>query len=162
MPLLTPLYPIIIVLLFAMTGISSVMWVVKSKDATSYKSQLETCKAKHQAFVDQVETAGRRAAEKARQIETEQQRIADETAKSWAAALDFVRADAARRMRAIAGQGGAGGSGLSEAAKTGLTIADADPDPIPSSERVAADCAETTITANSLQGYIERIQGQQE
>lgn len=157
MPLLTPTVWIILIAaaLQCATGLG---WWVTSTKLENTQAKLVECKAKHQAFVDQVEAAGRRAAEKARQIETEQQRIADETAKSWAAALDFVRADAARRMRALAGQGGAGGSGLSQGATAGLAAPAADADPIPPPVQLAQDCAVTTLTANALQSYIERLQ----
>ena len=118
--------------------------------------ELEKCKQDHAIFLDQTRRAGERAAERAKLIEYEQRRIADETAKSWAAALDYVRADAARRMRLAAGN--SGGSGLSQAAQSGLQAPAADPDPIPPPEKLAADCAETTLTANALQSYIERLQ----
>ena len=156
MPVLSPISWVIVIAAFLQIVTGFGWWVTSMKLDSAY-TKITRCQDKHQAFVDQTRRAGERAQERVKAIETEQQRIADETAKGWAAALDVVRADAARRVR-LATNRGAGGSGLSQTAQTGFPSASADPDPIPASERVAADCAETTLTANYLQSYIERLQ----
>ena len=155
MPVLSPVVWIVLIAaaLQCATGLG---WWMTSHQLDKAQVRLEQCKQDHAAFVDRTRQAGERAKEHARQIETEQQRVADETAQGWAKALDFVRADAARRMRLVAA-GGAGGGGLSATAQTGLQAPAADPDPIPSPETLAADCAATTLTANALQNYLERI-----
>ena len=155
MPILSPVVWIVLIAaaLQCATGLG---WWVTSTKLENTQVKLEKCKQDHAVFLDQTRRAGERAAERAKLIEYEQRRIADETAKSWAAALDYVRADAARRMRLAAGN--SGGSGLSQAAQSGLQAPAADPDPIPPPEKLAADCAETTLTANALQSYIERLQ----
>lgn len=156
MPILSPVVWIVLIAaaLQCATGLG---WWVTSTKLENTQVKLEKCKQDHAVFLDQTRRAGERAAEKAKQIETEQKRIADETAKSWAAALDHVRADAARRVR-LATAGSAGGGGLPQTPATGLQAPAADPDPIPPPAQLAADCAETTLTANALQSYIERLQ----
>ena len=156
MPILTPTVWIVLIAaaLQCFTGLG---WFITSSRLDTAKVKLEKCKQDHAVFLDQTRRAGERAAERAKLIEYEQRRIADETAKSWAAALDYVRADAARRVR-LATAGSAGGGGLSQTSATGLQAPAADPDPIPPPAQLAADCAETTLTANALQSYIERLQ----
>ena len=155
MPVLNPISWIIVIAAFLQIVTGFGWWVTSMKLDSAY-TKITRCQDKHQAFVDQTRRAGERAQERVKAIETEQQRIADETAKGWAAALDVVRADAARRMR-LANRD-PGGSGVSQTAQTGFPSASADTDPIPAPERVAADCAETTLTANYLQSYIEQLQ----
>lgn len=157
MPILAPFYPIIIAFLICTNGIAGVMWIVKSKDATSYKSQLETCKARHQAFVDQVEAQGKIAEAKAKQVEAENRRIADETAKGWAAALDVVRADIDRRLRLAAARGSAASGSVP--GPTGGTVRIDDPteSPLPPPERVVADCAEDVLKLAWLQDFVRRV-----
>ena len=155
MPVLSPISWVIVIAAFLQIVTGFGWWVTSMKLDSAY-TKISRCQDKHQAFVDQTRRAGERAQERVKAIETEQQRIADETAKGWAAALDVVRADAARRMR-LANRD-SGGGGLSQAAQTGFPSASADTDPIPAPERVAADCAETTLTANYLQSYTERLQ----
>lgn len=155
MPVLSPIAWIVLIAaaLQCLTGLG---WFVTSTKLESAHVKLEKCKQDHAAFVDQTRRVGERAQERVKAIETEQQRIADETAKGWAAALDVVRADAARRMR-LANRD-SGGGGLSPSPQVGFPSDAADTDPIPPPERVAADCAETTLTANYLQSYIEQLQ----
>ena len=130
---------------------------VQNNRAESYKGKLETCNATHAAFVLQTESIGRIAAAKAKEAEESNRRTADETAKGWAAAIAVVRADYAKRLRDAAGRGSGSGTmpGVSQD-RPGDAILHADA--VPSPTRVAADCAETTVTANFLQSYIERIE----
>ena len=155
MPVLTPISWILVIAAFLQIVTGFGWWVTSTKLDNAY-TKLNLCEEKHQAFLDRTRRLSEMAKERAKLIEHEQRRIADETAKSWAAALDYVRADAARRMRLAAGS--AGGGGLSQTAQTGLQAPAADTDPIPAPERIAADCAETTLTANYLQSYIEQLQ----
>jgi len=134
---------------------------VQSNRADAYKGKLETCNATHAAFVMQTEAVGRIAAAKAKATEEANRRTADETAQGWAAALAVVRADYAKRLRAAAAAS-AGGGGVSAPAATGPTPAGPDADAIPPPARVASDCAETTVTANFLQSYIEQIEATHE
>jgi len=150
--------PTIIAVLVAVVlqGLTLGWGFVQSNRADSYKEKLQACNATHAAFVLQTEAVGRIAAAKAKETEENNRRTADETAKGWADALAVVRADYAKRLRA-ATNSGSGGSGVSAPAATGQATTGSDADSIPSPERVAQDCAETTLTANFLQRYIERL-----
>lgn len=155
MPFLAPFYPIIIAFLICTNGIAGVMWMVKSKDAASYKAQLETSKARHKAFVDQVDAQGQIAETKAKQTEADNRRIADETAKGWAAALDAVRTDVDRRVR-LAARGSAGGSGVSPSRGGTVRIDDPTESPLPPPERIIADCSEDVLKLVWLQDFITK------
>lgn len=152
--------PLLYVIAFlAVTNIvSSLGWKAASSEANEQKQKVVACQARHDAFVGQVRAQGDLAKEKAKAKEIENARIADETGRSWAAALSAVRADYAARLRNAAASRGAGGGGLSAPAEDRPGNAETRTDPIPAPERLAADCAETTVTANYLQSYIERIE----
>lgn len=154
MPVLSPVSWVLVIAAFLQcaTGFG---WWITSKQLDHVQDKLVRCNADYNTFRAGVAEQGRFAAEKAKRIEAEQKRIADETAQGWAKALDYVRADAARRVRLSTNSGG---SGLSQTATTGLTTTATDPDAIPAPAQLAADCAETTLTANALQTYIERMQ----
>lgn len=153
MPFLTPLYPALLVILFATNVLAGMMWAIKSTDAKSFKAQLEMCQAKSQAFKDQVEAQGRLAAERARSIEDNHRRTADETSKGWAAALDVVRRDADRRLR-LATNAGAGGRGVSAAGATASGIDAPTQVDLPPPARIIADCAEDALTLVWLQDWV--------
>ena len=153
--------PTIIAVLVAVVlqGLTLGWGFVQSSRADSYKEKLQSCNATHAAFVLQTESVGRSAAAKAKETEEKNRRTADETAKGWAAALAVVRADYAKRLRA-ATNASSGGGGVSASAQDRPGDAQASPDTVPSPARVAADCAETTITLNYLQSYVERLQNE--
>jgi hypothetical protein len=137
----------IAVLITAVT-IAALGWYLTNQELTALQQQ-------HWAYVEKVRAEGELAAKQAKAREEEMGRIADETAKGWAAALGVVRADYARRLRNAA----SAGSGLVPGdTQAGPSAAGSDADTIPPPERVAADCAETTLTANYLQSYIEGLQ----
>ena len=157
MPFLNTYALYVVIGLLATNAVTFGLWRFSASDATAQKERVVACQAQHKAFVDQVEAKGRVAEARNKLVKLENERIVNETAKGWSAALDVVRADAARRVRLAAGGGASGGAmpGISKDSK-GYAVTDADP--IPSPERVAADCAETTVTANYLQQYIERLE----
>jgi hypothetical protein len=70
-----------------------------------------------------------------------------------------VRSDAQRQRLRDAARRSSGGSGVSAPVEDRPGNAQADANAIPAPERIAQDCAETTMTANFLQSYIERIEG---
>lgn len=160
MPFGIVMSPTIIAALVALVlqGLTLGWGFVQSNRADSYKGKLETCNATHAAFVLQTEAVGRIAAAKAKETEEANRRTADETAKGWAAAIAAVRADYAKRLRDAASRSSGSGAmpGVSQD-QPGAT--EASSDAIPAPARVAADCAETTVTANFLQSYIERLEG---
>ena len=156
MPVLTPTVWVILVAAFLQV-VTFLGWFVTGVKLDKANANLAKCEAQHKAFVDQTRSLAELEAKKARIREAEDRRIADETSNGWAAALDRVRRDADKRVRLAAARSASGG-GVSATAQTGLTAPATDADPIPAPERVAADCAETTLTANFLQQYIERLQ----
>ena len=153
MPFLTPFYPWLLVFLLCTNGIAAVMWVVNSHEATAYKERATACAAKHDAFVEQVKAAGRAAEDRARAIDHENQRIADETAKGWAAALDVVRRDANKRLR-LAASRSAGAGSVSVAPISADRIDVGTKEHLPATERVIADCSEDTLKLVWLQHWI--------
>lgn len=155
MPVLTPTVWIVLIAaaLQCATGLG---WWITSERLDRAQAKVAECRAQHQAFVDQVERAGRRAAARAQEIENEQRRIADETAQGWAKALDVVRADAARRLRAVAGQGSAGAGGLSAPGQPAARIDERAQIPLPPAERILADCAEDTLMLVWLQDWLRK------
>ena len=157
MPFLS--YPLIYVIAFLVVTniVSALGWKVASSEAGEQKQKVVACQAKHEAFVGHVRVQGELAKEKAKTKEKQNAAIADETARGRADSIPVARAYAAKRMRNSASRG-AGGGGLSAPAEGRPGNAPAGTDAIPSPERVAADCAETTVTANYLQSYIERIE----
>jgi len=157
MPFLTSPLIYVIAFLLATNIISGIGWKWSATNAEAERQKVVACQAKHDAFVAQTQAAGKLAAEKAKAQEKEHARISDATAKGWASAIDVVRADYAQRVRDAARRS-AGGSGLSAPTQDRPGDAQASTDAVPSPARVAADCAETTITLNYLQSYIERIQ----
>ena len=160
MPWLMGLSPagIVIALLFATNIVAFGAWRLTAHNLQEAEQKVATCRAQHDAFVAKTKAEGADALRKAKATETENRRIADETAKGWAAAIDTVRADYSRRLRLANGNPGRGAVPASAEDRSGHAGASADT--IPSPERIAADCAETTVTANFLQGYIERLEAQ--
>lgn len=134
-------------------------WSMTSNKLDTARKTIAECRAEHDAFVKQVRIEGEEAAKQAKRIETENRRVADETAKGWASALDVVRADNHRRLRNAAGNPGR--SVVPAAPEDRQGDAGAGADAIPSPERLAADCAEATVTANFLQSYIEQMEAVQ-
>ena len=92
------------------------------------------------------------ANERANVVEKEQKRITQETTDGWKAALDYVRA---HPVRVLQRQGGSGG-GVSLPA---VGVDGAGEYPVPAAERIASDCAETTLQLNWLQNWVEKQQG---
>ena len=132
-------------------------WKLTTDSLTHTKGQLATCEATHKAFVDQTRVQGEQAEKKAKATETNNRRIADETAKGWASALDVVRADASRRVRQSAA-GNSGSRAVSEAGQAAARTDAAAEDALPAPERITADCAETTLTLVWLQHWVTETQ----
>jgi hypothetical protein len=136
----------------------SVLLFISNARVKQFKAELETCAANHKAFVSLVKSEGELARVKAQAVELKNEIIVDQTHTGWAAALVAVRTDANRERLRLATRGGSGGGGVSAPAADRPFNAGADPNAIPAPARVAQDCAETTITANYLQSYIEKVE----
>lgn len=125
MPVLTLWREIVIIVLFVLNIIVFSLWRLAANE------------------LDTLEMRGQIQAEQTKKITHEQERITDETAKGWAAALDFTRRDYERRLRNRAGTV----PGISQPARS----IDAIPsDALP----LAAECAETTLMLETLQRWI--------
>lgn len=159
MPFLTSPLIYVIAFLLATNVIAGIGWKVSAANVDAEKQKVVACQAKHDAFVDQVEKQGEIAKAKAKIKERQNAQIAEDTSNGWAAALERVRADYSKRLRDAARRSADSG-GVSAPGQDQSGSAQADPDAIPSPARVAADCAETTVTANFLQSYIERLQNE--
>lgn len=154
---LTPITLYAIIALLFSNAAFVVLWQFADLRADKQEALVQKCAADHKAFKDQVESSGRIAQAQAKQKEAEHERIVEDTAKGWAAAIGVVRADADKRVRDAARRSAGSGS-VSQVSQDRPGLALPDPEPIPAPERVAADCAETTVTANFLQAYIERLE----
>ena len=149
--LMTPtLYAIAFLLLTNIVGI--VGWGITHARLNTAKEAVATCKANHEAFVLQAKAHGELAAKKAKQIEQDNERIANETADGWAKALDVVRADTARRLRIVSRSSN---SREMPGIRTPAERVDATPEgALPDPGRVIADCAEDTLKLVWLQHWI--------
>lgn len=154
---LNPLPAYAILALIITNALTGILWGFADSKAYKYQDKLKTCAAEHKASIAQIDAMGRIAKEHAAQTEKEHAKNSAETSDGWAAALGSVRADYARRLRDAASRS-AGSGGLPEAVPNRPGNAEADADAIPAPARVAADCAETTVTANFIQAYIERLE----
>ena len=125
-----------------------------------FRAELETCTANHKAFVSLTKSAGDLAKAKAQATELKNEIIVEQTHTGWAAALASVRTDANRERLRVATGGGASGSGVSAPTQDRPFNVGADANAIPPAARIAQDCAETTVTANYLQSYIEKVEAQ--
>ena len=125
-----------------------------------FRAELETCTANHKAFVSLTKSAGDLAKAKAQATELKNEIIVEQTHTGWAAALASVRTDANRERLRVATGGGSSGGGVSAPTQDRPFNAGTDANTIPPAARVAQDCAETTVTANYLQSYIEKVEAQ--
>jgi hypothetical protein len=160
MPFLTSPLIYVIAFLLATNIVAGIGWKVSASNAAAEKQKVVACQAKHDAFVGQVEAQGEIAKAKAKIKERQNAQIAEDTSNGWAAALVRVRAIERDKRVRDAARRGAGGSGVPAPAQDRPGDAQAGSDTVPSPARVAADCAETTITLNYLQSYVERLQNE--
>lgn len=96
--------------------------------------------------LDVMRLEAKAAEEKTKRIELQHEQITKDTVDGWKAALDYTRADWARRLRNASG---AQMPGLSHTpARTDELPADALP--------LASQCVETTLQLIHLQGWVDR------
>ena len=163
MPLVTVrvwmLYAIlgVFVVLVGALGVTALKLRMAVVEVAVQKAKVMESELKYEGLVARVTAEGMRAKAEAAAKEAEHKRIVEETAHGWKAALDSVRADAARRMRSENALRNAGGSGVSIVPGAAPVAYAPGPDAIPAPDALAADCAETTLTANTLQAFIERV-----
>ena len=150
-----PLYSIIALLIGNVIFVT--LWQFADLRADTQEALVMKCAADHRAFKDQVEAAGKIAQAQAKQKEQENAKLVDDTSKGWASAIAVVRADYAQRLR-NATRRSADRSAVPQVPQDRPGDAVPESDAIPAPERIATDCAETTVTANFLQAYIERLE----
>ena len=155
---LTPIPMYAIVFLIFSNVCTFLFWQFADSKADRQEAIALKCAAEHKASIAQIDAMGRLAKEHAAQTEKEHAENSTKTSNAWAAALGVVRADAATKRRRDAASRSAGGGSLPEAGPNRPGNAEANADAIPAPERIAQDCAETTVTANFLQTYIERLE----
>jgi hypothetical protein len=88
-------------------------------------------------------------------ITTEQKQITEDTTNAWKAALDLTRSQYATAGRVRQPSGSCQMPGVSQPA---IRVDGAGKDTVSSSGAVEEVCAETTVTLNFLQDWIERQQ----
>ena len=88
-------------------------------------------------------------------ITTEQKQITEDTTNAWKAALDLTRSQYATTGRVRQPSGSCQMPGVSQPA---IRVDGAGKDTVSSSGTVEEVCAETTVTLNFLQDWIERQQ----
>ena len=156
-PMMTPTRYLIIGLAAALAALSVLLFMSNAR-SKQFKAELETCAANHKAFVSLTKSAGELAKVKAQATELKNEIIVEQTHTGWAAALASVRTDANRERLRVATGGSSSGGGVSAPTQDRPFNAGTDANAIPPAARVAQDCAETTITANYLQSYIEKVE----
>ena len=153
MPVLTPISWVLVIAAFLQIVTGFGWWVTSTKLDNAY-AKLTQCEAKHKAFVEHTEYLAKEAQKKAEEVKAENERIANETARGWSAALAYVRADADKRLR-YANRNSGSGSVSAQGITAPRTDEPAQVD-LPSAERVIADCAEDTLTLVWLQDWVKR------
>ena len=136
------------------------MWWLNSVESEAYQTKLKTCQGQHLVFVNKTKAEGEIAAAHTKQKEKEDAKIAKDTVDGWAAALAVVRSDAVTQRMRDAARRSAGSSAVPKVSGDRPGDAVPESDSIPPPARVAQDCAETTITLNYLQSYVERLQNE--
>ena len=152
---LTPVTLYLIIGLVFTNLATVVAWRVTEARLESATAETVACAAQHEAFVAQVRTEGEKARIKTADIIAKNTTIIEDIKHEYQTAVARVRSDYAGRLRQQANRGS--GGGLLPAVPGSASGSDAaSQDPIPAPERIAADCAETTVTANFLQAFIEQ------
>ncbi len=157
MPFLSSIPFYVIVFLVATNVASLIGWEMSSSKAEANEQKVVACQAKHDAFVAQTRAQGDLAKEKAKAKEKQDAAIADETARGRANAIPVVRAYVAKRLRDSASRS-AGSRALPEAGQAAGRTPRSSEDALPPTERIVADCAETTLTLVWLQHWITETQ----
>ena len=109
----------------------------------------------HTAYRAEVMAAGEAQEATVARITTEQKKITEDTTNAWKAALDLTRSQYATAGRVRKPSGSCSMPGISQPA---TRVDGPGKDTVSSSGAVEEVCAETTVTLNFLQDWIERQQ----
>lgn len=114
------------------------MWRSEANDFANYRAEIVAAGEVQEAEVVR--------------ITTEQKQITEDTTNAWKAALDLTRSQYATAGRVRQPSGSCQMPGISQPA---TRVDGPGQDAIPSAGNIEEACAETTLTLNYLQGWIE-------
>lgn len=141
---LPPAKTAVAILIGALAGLCATffwMWRSEVNDFANYRAEIDDAGKAKQAEVAR--------------IITEQKQITEDTTNAWKAALDLTRSQYATAGRVRQPSGACQMPGISQPA---TRVDGAGKDTVSSSGTVEEVCAETTVTLNFLQDWIERQQ----
>lgn len=123
-------------------------WWVASMRADHEQQRAEVAEQKLVIFAEQVRAEGAKAERKTAELIATAKNISVAKDAEYAKNLDRLRADYQRMRKQYASAGSGAVSAISEPAKS---IDEVPADALP----LAAECAETTLTLESLQGWVQ-------
>jgi len=138
---LPPVKTAVAILIGVLAGLCATffwMWRSEVNDFANYRAE--------------VEAAGKAQEAEVVRITTEQKQITEDTTNAWKAALDLTRSQYATAGRVRQPSGSCQMPGISQPA---TRVDGPGQDAIPSAGNIEEACAETTLTLNYLQGWIE-------
>lgn len=138
---LPPVKTAVAILIGVLAGLCATffwMWRSEANDFANYRAE--------------VEAAGKAQEAEVVRITTEQKQITEDTTNAWKAALDLTRSQYATAGRVRQPSGACQMPGISQPA---TRVDGPGQDAIPSAGNIEEACAETTLTLNYLQGWIE-------
>lgn len=138
---LPPVKTAVAILIGVLAGLCATffwMWRSEANDFANYRAE--------------VEAAGKAQEAEVVRITTEQKQITEDTTNAWKAALDLTRSQYATAGRVRQPSGSCQMPGISQPA---TRVDGPGQDAIPSAGNIEEACAETTLTLNYLQGWIE-------
>lgn len=138
---LPPVKTAVAILIGVLAGLCATffwMWRSEVNDFANYRAE--------------VEAAGKAQEAEVVRITTEQKQITEDTTNAWKAALDLTRSQYATAGRVRQPSGACQMPGISQPA---TRVDGPGQDSISSAGNIEEACAETTLTLNYLQGWIE-------
>ena len=141
---LPPVKTAVAILIGVLAGLCAtffLMWRSEVNDFAKYRAEIVAAGKAKQAEVAR--------------IITEQKQITEDTTNAWKAALDLTRSQYATAGRVRQPSGACSMPGVSQPA---TRVDGPGQDAIPSAGNIEEVCAETTVTLNFLQDWIERQQ----
>ena len=141
---LPPVKTAVAILIGVLAGLCAtffLMWRSEVNDFAKYRAEIVA--------------AGKAQEAEVVRITTEQKQITEDTTNAWKAALDLTRSQYATAGRVRQPSGACQMPGISQPA---TRVDGPGQDTIPSAGTVEEVCAETTVTLNFLQDWIERQQ----
>lgn len=138
---LPPVKTAVAILIGVLAGLCATFFLMWRSDVNDF--------AKYRA---EIVAAGKAQEAEVVRITTEQKQITEDTTNAWKAALDLTRSQYATAGRVRQPSGACQMPGISQPA---TRVDGPGQDAIPSAGNIEEACAETTLTLNYLQGWIE-------